>query len=144
MPFSLDADERPGAEALIKKSRFIECAESTRLVNVVAVVSRYFGGVELGAGGLARAYSGAVTSAIEAATLHPRIAWQVLRLAADHAEAGRVQAELRARGFEVADVAYGERAVLTILCTDDARLRTAVDEMTSGSGELIHVRRMWR
>jgi uncharacterized YigZ family protein len=205
MPFSLDADERPSAEALIKKSRFVarlrqagtedEAAEfiaSTRaiergaghhcfayiigddeesqigrssddgepggtagapiltalkardLVNVVAVVSRYFGGVKLGAGGLVRAYSGTVTSAIETATLRPRISWDAFRLAADHSEAGRLQAELRNRGFAVADVTYGERAVITVMCTDEARLRTAVNELTSGSGELTHVRRVWR
>ena len=39
--------------------------EKQGLTNVVAVVTRYFGGIKLGAGGLIRAYSGSVAHAIE-------------------------------------------------------------------------------
>lgn len=45
----------------------LEVIKSKGLVNVVAVVTRYFGGIKLGAGGLVRAYSGAVSSAARAA-----------------------------------------------------------------------------
>lgn len=134
-------DGEPGGTAGMP---MLNALKARDLVNVVAVVSRYFGGIKLGAGGLSRAYGGAVTAAIETATLRPRISWQVFHLAADHADAGRVEAELRARGFEVADVAYGERATLTVMCTDETRLHTVVDELTSGAGELHHVRRVWR
>lgn len=134
-------DGEPGGTAGMP---MLNALRARDLVNVVAVVSRYFGGIKLGAGGLSRAYGGAVTAAIETATLRARISWQVFHLDADHADAGRVQAGLRARGFDVADVAYGERATLTVMCTDDARLRAVVDELTSGAGELHHVRRVWR
>ncbi len=39
--------------------------EKQGLTNIVAVVTRYFGGIKLGAGGLIRAYSGSVAHAIE-------------------------------------------------------------------------------
>lgn len=45
----------------------LEVIKNKGIVNVVAVVTRYFGGVKLGAGGLVRAYSGAVNSAARAA-----------------------------------------------------------------------------
>src|SRR6185503_17936706 len=114
------------------------------LVNVAAVVSRYFGGVKLGAGGLARAYSGAVTAAIETATLRPRVRWEVFRLEADHGEAGRVESELRSRGFDVTDVHYGERAALTVACADADALASAVAEITAGRGNPVRLRHVWR
>ena len=42
----------------------LEAIKNNGLYNVIAVVTRYFGGIKLGAGGLVRAYSGAVSSAI--------------------------------------------------------------------------------
>ena len=45
----------------------LEALKGKELVNVVAVVTRYFGGIKLGAGGLVRAYSGAVSSAVQKA-----------------------------------------------------------------------------
>lgn len=114
------------------------------LVNVAAVVSRYYGGIKLGTGGLTRAYSGTVVSAIETTTLRPRVLLQVFSLAVDHAEAGWVEAELRGRGFEVAGVDYGQRAVIRVLCVEAARLDSVVGELTSGRGELVHLGHVWR
>lgn len=45
----------------------LEALKNNGLYNVIAVVTRYFGGIKLGAGGLVRAYSGAVSSAISLA-----------------------------------------------------------------------------
>lgn len=45
----------------------LEAIKNNGLYNVIAVVTRYFGGIKLGAGGLVRAYSGAVSSAIRLA-----------------------------------------------------------------------------
>ncbi|WNG87545.1 YigZ family protein [Mycobacterium sp. ITM-2016-00317] len=118
--------------------------KSHDLIDVVAVVSRHFGGIKLGAGGLARAYSGTVAAAVASAKLCPRVAWQVFRLAADHGEAGRVQAELRARGIEVVEVTYGERATITVMCAEAVRLQEMVDEITSGRAESVYVGRVWR
>lgn len=134
-------DGEPGGTAGLP---MLQALKARELVNVAAVVSRYFGGVKLGAGGLARAYSGAVTSAVEAATLRPRVRWEVFRLEADHGEAGRVESELRSRGFDVTDVHYGERAVLTVACADTDALAAAVGEITAGRGNPVRLRHMWR
>jgi uncharacterized YigZ family protein len=122
----------------------LQVLKARDLVNVVAVVSRYYGGIKLGTGGLARAYSGTVVSAIEATTLRPRVQLQVFTLAVDHAEAGWVEAELRRRGFDVDGVDYGQEAVITVLCVEATRLQSVVGEITSGRGELVHVGHVWR
>jgi uncharacterized YigZ family protein len=114
------------------------------LVNTAAVVSRHYGGVKLGTGGLARAYAGTVSAAIAEANLRPRRQWLVFRLVADHTEAGRLEAELRGRGVEVSDVDYGRQAVLTLVCADGPGLTAIVGALTSGLGDLIPAGRIWR
>lgn len=69
---SSDAQEPSGSAG----RPMLQALAAHRLTNLVAVVSRYFGGTKLGIGGLMRAYSGAVQAAIARATLvpsHPRI-----------------------------------------------------------------------
>lgn len=77
-----------------------------QLSDVVAVVTRWFGGVLLGTGGLARAYSEAVTAALDAAPLVRRDVLRAMQVGVPVADVGRVQASLRAGGFQVTDTAY--------------------------------------
>ena len=58
--------------------------EGKNLINTLAAVIRYFGGVKLGAGGLTRAYSHATKQAIELATLHPHIEMTTLNFTLDY------------------------------------------------------------
>lgn len=69
--------------------------------DVVAVVSRWFGGTLLGTGGLARAYGAAVQAALDDAVLVRRAELDQVAVVVDHAQAGRLEAELRARGVMV-------------------------------------------
>lgn len=134
-------DGEPGGTAGVP---ILNVLKARDLVNVAAVVSRHYGGVKLGAGGLVRAYGGTVAAAVDDADLRPRLRWELLRLAADHADAGWVEAELRRRGFEVTDVEYGERAAITLVTLDTEPLVAAIDEITSGRGEYISAGHIWR
>lgn len=134
-------DGEPGGTA---GAPILHVLNAKELVNVVAVVSRYFGGIKLGAGGLTRAYSGAVSAALEGIALQPRVRSDVFRFSLDHAVAGRVEAELRGRGFEVADVEYGERAVITVISAAPSSLNSSLAEITSGGIELAHTGHVWR
>lgn len=84
------------------------------LVGVTAVVTRYFGGVLLGAGGLIRAYSSSVSEALKLAQIVEFKDVLRFELDAPHAYAGRIEADLRARGFNITDVAYGQFATITV------------------------------
>ncbi|RZK74549.1 MAG: YigZ family protein, partial [Rhodococcus sp. (in: high G+C Gram-positive bacteria)] len=88
-------DGEPGGTAGIPMLQVLKARD---LVDVAVVVTRYFGGIKLGAGGLVRAYSGAVTTAVDAAPLVRRELRHLHTLAVGHAEAGRVESELRGRG----------------------------------------------
>ncbi|TWH05240.1 putative YigZ family protein [Rhodococcus rhodochrous J45] len=126
-------DGEPGGTAGIPMLQVLHHRE---LVNVAVVVTRWFGGIKLGAGGLVRAYSGAVATALDEAPLVERRQQEKFTLAIDHGEAGRVEAELRGRGVAVLDVAYADRVVLTVAGRERSELEGWVASLTSGAGEL--------
>lgn len=105
--------------------------------DVVAVVSRWFGGTLLGAGGLVRAYGDAVRVALdEAGTLRRSLVREHL-LDLDHADAGRVESDLRARGVTVVGTEYAARVTLRLGVPpeEEERLAALVAELTAGTGE---------
>ncbi|EGX57010.1 hypothetical protein SZN_25065 [Streptomyces zinciresistens K42] len=81
---------------------------------VVAVVTRYYGGVKLGAGGLIRAYGGAVGEALDALGTTTRRRFRVATVRVDHQRAGKLQNDLRATGRVVRDVRYAEAVTIEI------------------------------
>lgn len=81
---------------------------------VVAVVTRYFGGVKLGAGGLIRAYGGVVGEALDALGTVTRKRFRLVTVTVDHQRAGRVENELRTTGRAVREVTYGAEVSIEI------------------------------
>ena len=115
------------------------------LSDVVAVVTRWFGGTLLGAGGLVRAYGDAVRGAVAEAGPLRRTLLTELALELDHADAGRVEGELRSRGVPVLDVAYDARVRLLLAAAPDGtdRLDELVAAATAGHGLLVPVGARW-
>ncbi|WP_062464642.1 IMPACT family protein [Demequina soli] len=72
----------------------LEVLRRRDVTDVVAVVSRWFGGVKLGAGGLVRAYGSAVAETLDVASLVHRAPRTAVAVDVPHAEAGRVLAFL--------------------------------------------------
>ncbi|GGG56545.1 YigZ family protein [Kocuria dechangensis] len=111
------------------------------LSDVSAVVVRWFGGTLLGAGGLVRAYSDAVSQALDGARLVTRQRMRLYRLPASHADAGRIENELRAAGTAVLGTGYGASgAEIGLALPDDedaaATLAARVASLTAGTGQL--------
>jgi uncharacterized YigZ family protein len=108
----------PMLEALAKRETAPGMAD---LSDVAAVVVRYFGGVLLGAGGLVRAYSDSVSTALSLAPLVRRSRLRVCAAEVPHAAAGRLENDLRAAGFAMLPTSYtGTGAVLRVAVPDDA------------------------
>lgn len=133
-------DGEPGGTAGVP---ILQMLTGRDLVNVAAVVTRYFGGIKLGAGGLVRAYSGAVGVAVDEATLTKRSRLELFTLGIGHADAGRVEAELRGRGVIVVQTSYEKLAVFTLAARDSAKLADQVAAVTSGAGTLDPAGSMW-
>lgn len=111
------------------------------LSDVAAVVVRWFGGTLLGAGGLVRAYSDAVSQALDGAQLVVRQRRRLYRLSASHADAGRIENELRSAGTTVHGTGYGAAGAeigLALPDDDDAvvTVRSRVASLTGGAGRL--------
>ena len=90
-----------------------------QITDVVAVVSRWFGGTKLGAGGLVRAYGRAVSEALDAAGTLRRVRHRELLVAVGHEEAGRLENALRADGHRVRDVHHGPDVTITVDVPED-------------------------
>lgn len=119
--------------------------QETGLSDTVAVVTRWFGGTLLGAGGLVRAYGDAVRAALDVAGTRERWLRLELTLEVDHAEAGRVEGELRARGVDVLDTTWGA-AVQLVLGVDPAAesaTRALVAEATGGKAQPSTTGQRW-
>lgn len=128
----------PMLEALGKRETAPGVAD---LSDVSAVVVRYFGGTLLGAGGLVRAYSESVSSALARVPLVRRRRLRICAAAVPHSAAGRLENDLRAAGFTMADTSYGGNgAVLRLALPDDAAaIAGAADRvraLTAGNAEL--------
>ncbi|MFI7388980.1 YigZ family protein [Streptomyces tendae] len=81
---------------------------------VVAVVTRYYGGVKLGAGGLIRAYGGAVGEALDDLGTLTRRRFRLATVTVDHQRAGKLQNDLRTAGRAVRDVRYAEAVTIEV------------------------------
>lgn len=81
---------------------------------VVAVVTRYYGGVKLGAGGLIRAYGGAVGEALDTLGTITRQRFRLASVTVDHQRAGKLENDLRATGRTVREVRYTEAVTIEI------------------------------
>jgi putative IMPACT (imprinted ancient) family translation regulator len=112
------------------------------LTDVAAVVTRWFGGIKLGAGGLVRAYGRSVSEAVDALGTLRRVRHTEMLLAVEHAEAGRVQNALLTASCRVVDVEYGADAVLTVQVPSDevAPFRAWLAELTAGTVEALITR----
>lgn len=85
------------------------------LHDVCVVVTRYFGGVLLGTGPLARAYARAVSEGLKACCIADRIDGFALRVQTDYNGLGKIQYILGKRELPVTDTSYGENVELQTL-----------------------------
>ncbi len=117
----------------------LEVLTGAGLSDVVAVVTRWFGGTLLGTGGLVRAYSDAVRAAVAEAEVLTRVRVGEVDVAVSHTAAGRLEHDLRARGIAVPDVRYADRVTLRVQvpAADLEDLPGLLASLTSGEAEVV-------
>jgi len=123
----------------------LEVLRGREVSDVVAVVTRWFGGVLLGAGGLVRAYSDAVRAGLDEVGTLTRHLVVEHDLVVDHADAGRLESDLRARGITVLDVSYADRVTLRlgVPAPDAPAFPALVAELTAGSAVPLPTGTTW-
>ncbi|WP_430603508.1 hypothetical protein IGJ02_001049 [Enterococcus sp. DIV0724b] len=95
----------------------LEVLKKQELINVAAVVTRYFGGTKLGAGGLIRAYSHAVSHALNTIGLVEGKLQQEIRLTISYPNLGNVQNFIEHNPYTLQDTVYGEQ--VDVICLVD-------------------------
>jgi uncharacterized YigZ family protein len=109
-------DGEPGGTA---GRPMLEVLTRRELTGTVAVVSRYFGGVKLGAGGLVRAYGQAVADTIDRVGMVERRPVVTMTVVADHALAGRLSRDLHASPYTPTVSRYGRQAEIDVLVPEE-------------------------
>ena len=101
------------------------------LTNVLCVVTRYFGGILLGAGGLVRAYSKSAADAVTKAGVVSYLPGTVLDIPMDYSRYGTLEGFIRANA-EVRNVAFAQNVVVTV-AVEDTNLLKFMKEVTERS-----------
>lgn len=109
--------------------------ERENVTNVCCVVTRYFGGILLGAGGLTRAYSKGAKDALSAAGAATMGLWAQVELPCSYAAFERVKLEVAAAGGVVDDVEYAAGICLKVSLMADMvdALQTRLTELSAGA-----------
>jgi len=88
--------------------------EGNDIINVLAAVIRYYGGIKLGAGGLTLAYSNTAKQALDAATLYPYIEMATLNVTLDYAQMQPFEYQLKKLDGIIIRQAFAEQIRLTV------------------------------
>ena len=86
-----------------------EVLKRQNITNCLVVVTRYFGGVKLGGGGLIRAYSRAVSETIQRVGLVRREMMREISIEADYSLAQTLQSRIQAAGYQLGEISYSDK-----------------------------------
>ncbi|MFY0409210.1 IMPACT family protein [Solicola sp. PLA-1-18] len=123
----------------------LEVLARSGVSDVVVVVTRWFGGTLLGAGGLVRAYGEAAAEALADAGTRRRRRLVELAVRVSPPDAARLEHDLRASGAAVLDTAWGSDVTLTVAVAEDEvpALEGRVASTTSGAGRVARLGGRW-
>lgn len=121
-------DGEPGGTA---GKPIMDVLTGRELTNVLCVVTRYFGGILLGAGGLVRAYSKSAADAVTKAGMVSYLPGTILDIPMDYSRYGALEGFIRANA-EVRNVAFAQNVVVTV-AVEDTNLLKFMKEVTERS-----------
>lgn len=116
----------------------LESLKLAKIHNVVAVVTRYFGGIKLGAGGLIRAYSNTTTEAIHQAGLVQRIKQAILKITVTYALHDLLLYYLKENNLEVASEEYGVN-VETSIYVNETDLKDVKEKLINRFNDQLQI-----
>lgn len=114
----------------------LKALQLMKLKNVTVVVTRYFGGIKLGAGGLIRAYSNSVTNAVEKVGVIKRVLQQELIFSVPYNRFDEIDHYLKTNDIFIANTEYGVDVKIHIFLDDDDQEKTKNDLTNLLSGQV--------
>ena len=142
-PMRFSDDGEPGGTA---GNPMMQVLQRENIYNVVCVVTRYFGGILLGAGGLVRAYTKGAKIAVEAAGRSMKRVWTVLYVPCPYTFYERVKLEVEAFGGILRNTEFGAEVELEILLSQ-AQTQPFLErltDMTAGTVEAMEIGQEYR
>lgn len=118
------------------------------ITNAAIMVTRYFGGIKLGTGGLVRAYTGTAKAALEAAGLCQVREMDILKIKMDYSCYGKLQNLTEEGAFQIRDAVFEDMVILNLAAEPErlGEVRGIVSNLTAGQGielgiarELVHI-----
>ncbi|PFO00028.1 YigZ family protein [Bacillus sp. AFS076308] len=116
----------------------LEVLKKRKLKDTVVVVTRYFGGIKLGAGGLIRAYGKATSEGLEAVGIVERKLSQIIHAKFDYTWLGKIEKELRAADYKIKEIHYLDTVEVETY-VDESQVQAFMDwmiELTNGQCSL--------
>ncbi len=116
----------------------LEVIKKENLRDVVVVITRYFGGIKLGAGGLVRAYTKGAKVGIDAGIIIEKVKYTDVKIKIEYTQLGKIQNELMNLGFTVKDTIYAEDVEIIVYSKleDVQSLRDRIIDITSGTADV--------
>ncbi|EXX90123.1 IMPACT family protein, partial [Paenibacillus darwinianus] len=116
----------------------LEVIKAQGLKNTVVVVTRYFGGIMLGAGGLIRAYTDGAVAGIDAAVPIVNVLHREVLVDVDYTWYGKIENELRGRGVRTGEVSFTDRVTVTCLpeAPEAERFVNWMTDLIQGQGNI--------
>jgi uncharacterized YigZ family protein len=124
----------------------LEVLKKKKLKDTVVVITRYFGGIKLGAGGLIRAYGKATSEGLNATGIVQRKLMRVMHTTIDYTLLGKVENELRSSVYSIKDIHYQDKVEVETFVEDgETEHFTAwMVEMTNGQGEITEGEQLYQ
>lgn len=119
----------------------LEVIKKEDLRNVVVVVTRYFGGIKLGAGGLIRAYTKGAKIGLEAGIIVEKVLHHKIKVRISYSLYGMVENFLNTQGYIVDDIQYDDAVNIYVYVkfSEVDRFINTVKDMTSGSADIVNI-----
>ncbi len=116
----------------------LEVIKKEDLRNIVVVVTRYFGGIKLGAGGLVRAYTKGAKIGLDAGKIIKKILFRDIRFKIDYTLLGKVQNEILNLGYIIKEILYEDMVTIVVYSKVEEveNLKEKIVDFTSGKVEI--------
>ncbi|MGG0787716.1 YigZ family protein [Peribacillus simplex] len=116
----------------------LEVLKKKELKDTAVVVTRYFGGIKLGAGGLIRAYSKATSEGINTIGVVVRKLMRVISTTVDYTWLGKLENELRSSIYQIKEIQYLDQVNILVYVeeTQKETYTAWITELTNGQGHI--------
>ncbi|CAM3953043.1 YigZ family protein [Mesobacillus thioparans] len=116
----------------------LEVLKKKHLKDTVVVITRYFGGIKLGAGGLIRAYGKSTSEGLAATGIVERKLMRIMHTTIDYTLLGKVENELRSSVYQLKEIHYLDKVEIEAYAEDSQTeaFKEWMVEMTNGQGHI--------